>query len=81
MTERHSMMVSSTPPTGTYPHLLDANPTELRTRRCVHWWQPLGRGAMCSLRSLCALNAFVLECDVLAVNVILRGICNEIWIA
>jgi hypothetical protein len=39
------------------------------------------RGAMCSLRSLSALNAFVLESDVLAVNLTLRGICNEIRIA
>ena len=47
----------------------------------MHWWQPLERGAMCSLRSLSALNAFVLESDVLAVNLTLRGICNEIRIA
>ena len=33
------------------------------------------------LRSLSALNAFVLESDVLAVNLTLRGICNEIRIA
>ena len=83
MTERHSMMQVSSlrQRAGTYPHLLDANPTELRTRPCGHWWQPLERGAMCSLRSLSALNAFVLESDVLAVNLTLRGICNEIRIA
>lgn len=56
------------------------SPSLLRAPRRSDWRKPYAGRCVARARFL-RLNGFVLESDVLAVNLTLRGICNEIRIA